>query len=225
MSKVRTILLGFLMLAAALAGIALTPKPGPAPVSSVKLSQQLPLFFGDWRIAPDQARQIVSPQVEKTLELLYSDTLTRTYVNNAGERIMVSLAYGSNQGRDLQVHKPEVCYVAQGFQISNMNKVEFDLGNKSLPVMRLIAVQGPRSEPITYWIRSGDSIVRGWYEQSTTRIAAGLRGTINDGFLVRVSSISNDTQTAYALQQRFITDMLQAIPPEHRHMFLGKQGV
>ena len=221
----RTIFLGLLMAAASLASIALTPKLVPTSTVVVKLSDQLPLTFADWQTEPDSGRQVVSPQVEKTLATLYSDTLSRTYVNSKGERIMLSLAYGANQGRDLQVHKPEVCYVAQGFLLNSMAKAQIGVGNQSLPVMHLVAVQGRRNEPITYWIRSGDSLVRGWYEQNKARISAGLNGVINDGFLVRVSSISSDDNAAFELQQRFINDMLQAIPTEHKHMFLGKSGV
>ena len=221
----RPLLLGVLMAVASLASIALTPKVVTATAATVKLSAQLPLTFGDWRTEDDGSRQVVSPQVEAKLESLYSDTLSRTYINSKGERIMLSLAYGANQGRDLQVHKPEVCYVAQGFLLRSMAKAEISVVKQSLPVMQLVAVHGHRNEPITYWIRSGDSLVRGWYEQNLARIKAGLNGAINDGFLVRVSSISGDEKGAFELQQRFINDMLLAIPAEHKHMFLGNTGV
>jgi EpsI family protein len=220
----RTLFLGVMMVVASLVSVSLTPKLVPASTVAVKLSDQVPLSFGDWRTEPDSGRQVVSPQVEKTLESLYSDTLSRTYVNSKGERIMLSLAYGANQGRDLQVHKPEVCYVAQGFLLNSMSKAQINLGDQALPVMHLVAVQGRRNEPITYWIRSGDSLVRGWYEQNKARISAGLNGVINDGFLVRVSSISGDENAAFELQQHFINDMLLAIPAQHKHMFLGKSG-
>jgi EpsI family protein len=39
------------------------------------------------------------------------------YVNASGYRIMLSLAYGSDQRGALQAHKPEVRYPAQGFTL------------------------------------------------------------------------------------------------------------
>jgi len=219
--KRRTIVLGSMMLGASLASLALTPKAAKRSALSVKLADQVPSSFGDWRIEESGSRMIVSPEVAQMLSDLYSDTLSRTYINAAGERIMLSLAYGSNQGRELQVHKPEVCYVAQGFQLRSSKKTDLVISQQSVPVMQLVAVLGKRTEPITYWIRSGDRLVRGWYEQNVNRISAGLQGVVNDGFLVRVSSISDDSEKAFALQKRFIGDMLTALPPEHKQMFLG----
>jgi len=219
----RTLLLGILMLAASLASIAFTPKLVGDTSASVNLQDQMPLHFGEWHAEVNTSRLIVSPQVEKTLAALYSETLNRTYINANGDRIMLSLAYGGNQGRrDLQVHKPEVCYVAQGFQISGMTKAEVVLPKQSIPVMHLVAVQGKRTEPITYWIRSGNVLVRGWFEQNKARITAGLNGEINDGLLVRVSSISNEPEKAYDMQEMFIKSMLNAISLQNQPMFLGK---
>jgi len=189
----------------------------------VKLEDQVPRHFGEWQALDEGLSQVVSPQVERRLEIFYADTLSRTYQNANGDRIMLSLAYGRIQNRELQVHKPEVCYVSQGFQIKGLQKADLDLGTTTLPTMRLIAVQGARHEPITYWIRSGDEVVRGWYEQNRARISAGFRGIINDGLLVRVSSISDDSARAFEVQERFIRDLLLAIQPAHQYMFLGKR--
>lgn len=218
----RAFVLGGLMIAASLSSIALVPKLLVTDAPLVRLEDQVPMTFADWRTSDSGQRAIVSPEVKKQLEELYSDTLTRTYVNSTGERVMLSLAYGTNQGKALQVHKPEVCYAGQGFLVGKETKVAMSYARHSLPVMQLVATQGQRVEPITYWIRSGDTIVRGWYEQFTTRVSASLLGVVNDGILVRVSSISNDPQTAYAVQQRFINDMLNAIKPEFKPMFIGK---
>lgn len=219
----RSTILGVMMLLAAASAAVLTPKQAYGPDTKIeKLENQVPKAFGDWRAEENGSSLVVNPQVEKLLDDLYSDMLSRTYVNKKGERIMLSLAYGRLQSRDLQVHKPEVCYVAQGFQIGGLTKTDIIQPNQSIPVMRLTAQLGRRVEPITYWIRSGDDIVRGWFEQNKTRLSAGFKGVINDGFLVRVSSISTDQPAAFATQELFIKDMLAAIKPEHKPMFLGK---
>lgn len=49
--------------------------------------------------------QVVNPQTQELLDKLYSQILTRTYVNAKGYRIMLSLAYGSDQRGALQAHK------------------------------------------------------------------------------------------------------------------------
>lgn len=220
----RAVTLFLLMFGAVAASIALTPKPVPRnPTDSVRLDEQIPREFGQWQVEKDVVQSIVSPQVAKTLNLIYSDTLSRTYINAAGERIMLSVAYGTNQSRDLQIHKPEVCYAAQGFQIRSQEKVRITLQQDEIPAMRIIAFLGNRTEPITYWIRSGDDLVRGWYEQNRSRVSSGLKGVINDGLLVRVSSISGNPASAFAVQEGFIREMLMAIPPAYQHMFLGSR--
>jgi EpsI family protein len=88
--------------------------------------------------------------------------------------------------------------------------------------MRLVARQGARNEPITYWISEGDSITRGWIEQKLTAIGYGLTGKVPDGLLVRVSSLSNDEQGAYWAQQVFLSALLRAVRSEDRFWLVGR---
>lgn len=218
-------LLALLMLLAAASAAVLQPRHPYWPEAKlVKLEALVPKSFGDWHAEENASTLVVNPQVSEELEAVYSDTLARTYINQRGERIMLSLAYSQIQSRALQVHKPEVCYVTQGYQIGTLTKVNISAANRSIPVVRLTARLGKRVEPITYWIRSGDDIITSWLEQNKTRIIASFKGVIPDGFLVRVSSISTDDSSAYAAQELFIKDLLAAIKPEYQKMFLGIKG-
>src|SRR6267378_4531886 len=85
------------------------------------------------------------------LDKLYSQILTRTYVNSAGYRIMLSLAYGSDQRGSLQAHKPEVCYPAQGFALQANEAASIATSYGAIPVRRLLTSLGARKEPVTYW--------------------------------------------------------------------------
>jgi EpsI family protein len=210
------------MVGAAAAAYGLKPRTilSKAPVGS-KLNDDIPMAFGAWRVDNSVGNTVVNPETQEKLDELYSETLSRVYVDGANRRMMLSLAYGRNQSKAVQIHKPEVCYVAQGFQLSTTFKgsVKTDLG--VVPVMRIVATLGRRIEPITYWIRSGDDIVSGWYEQNKSRILAGLRGTIHDGLLIRVSSISPKSVEAFEAQDRFVNELLRSIPSTRREMFLG----
>src|SRR5437868_9027761 len=115
-------LIGALMVIASVAAIVAKPtakladeRVGPS------LDHIVPKRFGDWREEPLRLMQVVNPQTQELLDKLYSEILTRVYINNEGYRIMLSLAYGSNQRGSLQAHKPEVCYPAHGFTI-DMNQ-------------------------------------------------------------------------------------------------------
>jgi EpsI family protein len=227
--RIRAFVLTGVMVASAAAAIALTPKqlyaPGQKPETS--LEELVPKSFGTWYLEPTAVQQIVNPEVLASLARYYTDNLSRTYVNDKGERVMLSLAYGADQSRAMQVHKPEVCYVGQGFVIDTPVKGNTLVdGNKlDIPNMRLVAKLGARNEPITYWIRSGDYVVRGWLEQNVARVKNGLlKGYTPDGLLVRVSTLDTDKERAYKVQDRFIADMIAASPTKTRAMLLGNEA-
>lgn len=88
--------------------------------------------------------------------------------------------------------------------------------------MHLVAKQGGRNEPITYWIRVGDSLTRGWFEQRMAAFRYGLDGKVPDGLLFRISTISNDEQESYRIQQAFLTDLMRSMRTQDRHWLVGK---
>src|SRR6218665_4039572 len=119
MQSFRTsIVLACLMAFATVGGIAARPAPKPALTAPrYVLEDIVPRQFGDWRELPQDRVQVINPQTQELLDKLYSQILTGIYVNSSGYRVMVSLAYGDDQRGDLQAHKPEVCYPAQGFAL------------------------------------------------------------------------------------------------------------
>lgn len=221
--QLRNILLLILMLAAAGLAVAMRPSQMLAD-QTVKfdLETMIPRTFGDWREEKQSALQVVDPEGKEMLDSIYSQMLARTYINSKGYRIMLSLAYGGIQSREQQVHRPEVCYAAQGFLVSNEQKVSLQINGISIPSMRLEAVHGERREPITYWVRLGDSIVRGNVEQGLARMYYGLRGQIADALLFRVSSIDGDTTGAYVQQEEFINDLIKEIQVDDRSAVIGR---
>lgn len=183
----------------------------------------VPDAFGDWAAEKRLVGGIVNPQQEALLNQLYSETVSRLYVNRrTGERIMLSLAYGEDQSKQNQVHRPEVCYPAQGFQIAERRIGHLSLGDAQLPVLRLVAKAGSRNEPITYWIRIGDSVVAGYLDQKLEAVKRRLSGQSADGLLFRVSSISGDANSAFETQERFVSQFLSAITPQQRALFVGR---
>lgn len=212
---------GMLTLASVVAW-ALTPtKRMTLPPDASKLEQLVPEKFGGWTIDPTIRPVQVSPDVQAALDKTYSQTISRTYVNESGERVMLSVAYGGDQSRTMAVHRPEVCYAAQGFAIRSAMKTTVATSTQQIPAMHLVAELGQRTEPITYWIRIGDRTVRGNVEQGLARLALGLKGYVPDGILVRVSTIDRDSDRAFALQRQFIEDMMSAVPANQRATLVG----
>jgi EpsI family protein len=220
---VASCVLGVAMaLTSALTG-ALTPTVHVAS-QHFSLEAMIPPSFAGWTVDQNMVPLKPNPEQQTMLEKIYDQTLARTYVNRAGERVMLSIAYGGDQSKALQLHLPEVCYVAQGFQMLRETSGALPTRYGSLPVKRLVARQQQRNEPITYWITIGDKAVLSGIQQKLQRLAYGLSGKIPDGMLVRVSTIQPDAAGAYRLQDRFVNQMLDAMAPRDRARLLGETG-
>lgn len=217
-------LLALLLMLAALAGAqAWRPTSRLADTRpKVELEIMFPKAFGDWRVDERMPVQLVSPDTQAILSKLYNQTLSRTYTNNKGDRIMLSVAYGGDQSDATRAHRPEVCYPAQGFQINSKQDGTVSLGSQHLRVRRLVSQMGNRIEPITYWITVGDRITLSGTEQKLAQLSYSTRGVVPDGMLVRVSSIESNAANAYRVQEGFVADMVSAIPMALQPQVVGK---
>ncbi|HWP18616.1 MAG TPA: EpsI family protein [Burkholderiaceae bacterium] len=212
-----------LMVAAAITAVTARPTVHTSEMGpKVDLETMIPARFGTWEIDRTIVPIQPSPDVQQVVERTYSQVLARTYRNPEGQRIMLSIAYGGAQDDSMNYHRPEICYPAQGFPVVQAPRREvLDLPGGPLPVTRLVARQGRRNEPITYWLVVGDELAHFGLEHRWTTLKYGLTGRIPDGMLVRVSSIDPDNRAAFSLQQAFIADMLQALSPDARTRLVG----
>lgn len=219
---IRNIILLVLMLASAGLAIAMRPTQKIADHGpKVVLETMIPHAFGEWQEEKQSGAQIVDPQTKEMLDKIYSQTLSRTYVNGSGYRVMLSIAYGNDQSDSMQVHKPEVCYPAQGFTLQNKELGTLDVGIGQIPVTRILTTLGQRREPVTYWITLGDRVVQGGLNKKFIEMSYGLTGKIPDGMLIRVSSVDSEAGQAYDTQARFANQLLDAVSLEHRQRLIG----
>lgn len=224
LSAKSIVLLALMLLSAGLAA-ALRPTNKLADQRPViNFETMIPKSFGEWQELQQATAQIIDPQQRQFIEKIYKQTLTRTYVDASGARIMLSLAYVENQSDSFGVHLPEVCYPAQGFQISNRFSTQIKTADRSIPVGRMVATLGPRVEPISYWVTVGDHLVANSTDRKVEQMRNAIHGNIPDGMLVRVSSISGDTVSAYAMHARFINDFEAALPKNLQALLYGQGG-
>lgn len=226
-SRYTGLVVGVMMLLASLLGIALSPGRMTANTQSAAIIDQIvPIKFGDWEQVSEPSSEIVDPEQKRTLERIYTKTLSHSFRNLvSGHIVMLSIAFGESQTKQDQVHRPEVCYPAQGFSISDTQRTVIQLPSAQIPVRRLVATTAGRIEPITYWIRVGDRLAAGWMDQKIAVVAEGLKGHVADGLLFRVSSIDSDVGNAFAAQETFIRDFLAAVPEAKRPFLLGNSKV
>ena len=210
-------LLAALMCGAAIAAAAGAPTGKFGPIHLLK---SVPEMFGGWSTVQETV-QFVNPQVTTGIERIYDEVLTRTYVNQNGDRIMLSMAWGDDQRGERQVHRPEICYPAQGFKVETISDETLPTPFGDISVRRLTTTLGPRHEPVTYWVTMAGDVVRNDFDRRMVQVRLLRTNQIPDGLLFRVSSIDRDAAHAFKVQQQFVVDLVRAMSPDVRQRVSG----
>ena len=222
-----SLILAACMLSSAGAAKVLTPSAKIADQRErVDLEHMIPERFGDWTV--DQSAGVAvapAPDVKASLDKIYDQILSRTYVNRNGAAIMLTITYGSAQTQDLKAHRQEVCYGAQGFEISGLSDTTLSVARHRVPATRMVALKGTRNEPVTYWFTMGDEVVMGRLERLLVQVKYSFSGVIPDGMLVRVSSITPDAKQGFADQAAFLNDLMQTLDSKTATRLLGNNQV
>jgi EpsI family protein len=186
-----------------------------------KIETLLPQQFGEWRSMPVAHIVLADPRMTETLNRIYTETVSRTYVDARGRQIMLSVAYGADQRDGMEMHYPEICYPAQGFQARAVSKRQLETPFGRIEVKRLEMVLGQRHEPVTYWTMIGEHATLGGTGKKLSEMRYSLKGIIPDGLLFRVSSIGRDSAEAYRDHEEFVGALLAALTPEARKRLSG----
>jgi EpsI family protein len=176
------------------------------------LETAIPKQFQDWSELNIGSNQVVNPESNELINKIYTQVLTRAYINKTGQIIMLSIAYGENQTEETALHYPEICYPAQGFRIVNNQSSELVTPYKTIRAKQLEAIAGSRHEFITYWTMLGNLNVRGTKETKLTKLKFAFRNQIPDGLIFRISSIGELPSEEYEIQNNFINEMLRDLP-------------
>lgn len=215
-------IVGLAMLAAVGLSVAMKPTVKTADKGPrVNLEAMIPVEFSGWKIDPTVVQIKPTADVQQSLDAIYDQILTRTYVNSSGERMMLTISYGGAQTDQLKAHRQEVCYSAQGFQIKQLMNQAVKIGQSTIPLTRMHAVQGSRSEPVTYWFTMGDRVVLSSFERLVVQLKYGLTGEIPDGMLVRVSNISTDPAHSYDAHIAFVRDLISHMREQDARRLVG----
>lgn len=190
-----------------------------------KLEKSIPESFGRWAI--DRGMGVVLPPSEGSLaDRLYDEIMARAYFQPAlpeARPVMCLMTYGARQSDALQLHRPETCYPAVGFQILMYRKAQLALaGGAMLPIVEISARLGERVEDVIYWTRVGEDLPQDASEQRNKRLRASLAGNVGDGVLVRMSTVRRAEETPnFAALEQFAREMLVALKPATRRGLIG----
>lgn len=203
--------------------MALTPRNALNLLGDGELEKLVPLDIGGWTVTPSNA--VILPEAGKgsLADTLYNQTVSRLYLSETDIPVMLVIAYGNTQSDQLQLHRPEVCYAAVGFQIGESNRIDIPVTPAMpLPARELVAKSNDRTEPILYWTRIGDYLPTSGGEQRLMKLRTEIAGYVADGVLVRLSTVAEPTRETFATLERFAKAMLQATKPAGLPALVGR---
>lgn len=222
----RDVLFGLGCVAAAGGAAWLRPNDYQRLMPTETLAKSIPEAFGRWSI--DRSIGVVLPPSEGSLaDRLYDEILARAYLQPAAAEsgsVMCLITYGSRQSDALQLHRPEVCYPAVGFQVTDYQKrmLKFRPGAE-LPIVQMSARLGQRVEDVLYWTRVGEDFPQDAADQRAKRLWASLAGKVGDGVLVRMSKVRAQPDAAPGFEDlnQFAREMLQSLRPDIQRGLVG----
>jgi EpsI family protein len=222
----KSILVGIILLLSGLSAWVLTPEQAEVQ-DAPDFEAIIPDQFGEWKRVPDLFIQAgLTADKNDEINVLYDRVLMRTYTNEKGDQVMLALAYATEQKQDIKIHRPEVCYVAQGYQLLEMKTNTINPHQSTdIPAQRLLLRNQNRAEAVTYWIRIGDEYPIGGIAQRMKILRDGLKGKVVDGILVRASTVLGDeteSAPAYAQHEKFLADLLSSLPGEKQMLLAAK---
>ena len=222
MTRRRDLILGGACVAAGAASFGLTPRRRVSLLGADKLDAIVPRSFGDWT-STDMDDEVAPKEAGSLASRLYGQTVGRLYANRrTGAEVMMLLAYGDTQSNDLQVHRPEVCYPAFGYEILNSAAAAIALSPHAIvPVRRLSVRRQGRIEQIVYWTRLGEFLPTSIRDQRMDRLRNALHGIVADGLLARFSRQAVSLEDPATSLDPFIAELIGAMAREKRKALLG----
>lgn len=216
----RHFIVGALLAGASAGAYAALPQVRYAPIDEQKFESWIPEKIGPWTV--ESSSGVVLPPPDALSDRLYDNLVTRTYVMPGGPAVMLLIAYNNKQDGVLQLHRPEVCYPAGGFNLSSTQPVLLTLApGRDIPANVFTAEGAQRTEQVLYWTRLGENFPRRWLDQRMSVMEANLKGEIPDGVLMRVSLIDTDQARALELLRRFLATFFSVAPRPLQRVLVG----
>ena len=206
---------------AGVAGVAAARQPSKNIdyLGKAELEKVLPTKIGRWSFVSTSG--LVIPPEDQLARALYSQLLTRVYADPSGAAVMLLIAQSPTQSGILQIHRPEFCYTAGGYQLSPSSPHMIELPGRALPALSISATRESRTEQIVYWTRIGNHLPMSWTQQRLAVATDNLRGLVPDAVMVRVSSYGSDKAATLIQVDDFIRTLMSSVSPQLQRVLIG----
>lgn len=189
-------------------------KPSVMMNYEIKIADAIPERVAEYNLSHDDEKYVDIYTQDSEQSFYYDKVLNRNYVSSNDVKSL-TVAYSNKQVQDVKVHRQEVCYNAQGFNIvSEIIKNEIEVFNKNIPVYSFLVEKDQNFDVISYYIRIGDSF---FLDAKNIRLyilkEAVLNKAIPDGVLIRVSTPINSKEEFNSVKEtnlKFIGDFVKS---------------
>lgn len=221
----KGLIVGLTLVAAAVGARMLAPtlhSMDDAPL----LENTLPKVVGEWRLIETATAQ-VGLSTDTSMDQPYNQSVMRSYTDNKGHVINLAVAWGEKQRQEIKIHRPELCYPAQGLKVMDLTDITFPIqraqGASVIGKRMLTRDNSGQYEIVSYWIRIGNVYSDSAWQTRKHIFTEGLAGRIPDGVLVRVSQRAADQSqlpAIYERQEEFARQLVAATPPSSRELLV-----
>lgn len=216
----RTFVMGGAMVVAAGGAAARIPQPNSPVIPVKQFREMVPDVVGRWHF--QQSSGLVLPPDDAMSDRTYDNLVTRVYSDGSDQAMMFLIAYKNYQDGVLQLHRPEICYPAGGYKLTNTLPVEVPIGDGRKMWANSFSANGnERDEQVLYWTRIGEYFPTRWRDQRIAVLRANLHGINPDGLLARVSVTGDDMAGSMPRMAEFIAELRKVAPPLLRHVLFG----
>ena len=216
----RQVVLGGLLAAFGVGSVALRPHSRVPVLSKQAMDAAIPATVGRYAVASVEG--LVLPPTDELTSRLYDQVLTRIYQAPGSPPLALLIAYGRAQDTDIRLHRPDECYPAQGFAISDQRHAEVALAGRRVTGTILSAHRSDRDEQVLFWTRIADTSPPEAAGERSVIIRAKLAGRMPDGVLVRLSAIMAEQGPALRLMQGFVAELSANLNATGQRLLLGQ---
>ena len=216
----RHLLMGAALTATAVVAFAREPRETMRRLKPGELESMIPIRIGQWGF--ETRSGLVLPPDYPLAKSLYSDVLTRVYVSEDRPPVMLLIAYSNTQNGMLQLHRPEVCYPAGGYTLTETKTKALAISPGVAIPARFFSAESPaRTEQVMYWTRIGTESPTSWIDQRAAVIRANLKQVIPDGILVRISTVLPDYGSAEPVLREFAASLVKELQSNGRKLLVS----
>lgn len=221
----KGLIVGLLLLTAAVGARMLAPNLHSMEDAPL-LENTLPKVIGEWRLIETATAQ-VGLSTDTSMDQPYNQSIMRSYTDDKGHVINLAVAWGEKQRQEIKIHRPELCYPAQGLKVIDLTDISLPIqntrGTDIIGKRMLTQDNSGQYEIVSYWIRIGHVYSDSAWQTRKHIFTEGLAGRIPDGVLVRVSQRAADQSqlpVIYARQEDFARQLVAATPLRSRELLV-----